>query len=90
VGSPGSSGTSGQAAIADSTAPLSAHAVFGAAVPDLPAGRAGLPALEQTLGTRLRIASAFADWSYVLGGGNEVWIADLAVDGVAGLGVGRR
>jgi beta-mannanase len=35
-----------------------------------------LPALENTLGAHLRVASAFADWSYVLGGVNEVRMAD--------------
>ncbi len=33
-------------------------------------------ALEDTLGAHLQIASAFVDWSYVLGGVNEVWMAD--------------
>jgi beta-mannanase len=32
--------------------------------------------LEDALGARLRIASAFIDWSYVPGGVNEAWIAD--------------
>jgi beta-mannanase len=35
-----------------------------------------LLALENTLDAHLRIASAFVDWSYVLGGVNEVWMAD--------------
>jgi hypothetical protein len=56
--------------------PLSSHLMFGASVPDLPSGRSDLPALEGTLGANLRIASAFVDWTYVIGGPNEFWMAD--------------
>jgi beta-mannanase len=69
------SGVPGQASLAVCEAPLSAHVAFGAAVPDLPVGRTGLPALENTLGAHMQIASAFVDWSYVLGSANEVWMA---------------
>lgn len=57
-------------------AKLSSHVQLGAFVPDLPYGRTDLPALEKALGGKLRIASAFVDWSYVMGGANEVWMSD--------------
>jgi beta-mannanase len=69
-------GASGQAGLAELEAALSTHVALGAAVPDLPVGRMDLPALESALGARLQITSAFVDWSYVLGGVNEVWMAD--------------
>jgi mannan endo-1,4-beta-mannosidase len=72
---PASSDAPEQAGLSEPEAPLSAHIAFGAAVPDLPAGRTDLPALERALGTRLQIASTFVDWSYVLGGVNELWMA---------------
>jgi hypothetical protein len=56
--------------------PLRDHLAFGAYVPDLPAGRTGLPALEAKLGTKLEVASAFTDWDYVFGGANDRWMAD--------------
>jgi len=59
-----------------STDVLGSHVMFGAAVPDLPAGRTDLPELENELGAHLQIASAFVDWSYVIGGPNELWMAD--------------
>ena len=55
---------------------LSAHIMFGASVDDLPYGRAQLPALETLLGRQLGVASAFVDWSYVIGGTNELWMAN--------------
>jgi mannan endo-1,4-beta-mannosidase len=54
---------------------LGSHVAFGAAVPDLPAGRTDLPGLERTLSGHLQIASSFVDWSYVPGGANELWAA---------------
>jgi hypothetical protein len=48
---------------------------FGAAVDDLPEGRALLPALETELGGPLDIVSTYVDWSYVFPGPNERWMA---------------
>jgi hypothetical protein len=56
--------------------PLRDHLAFGAYVPDLPAGRTELPALEAKLGTKLDVASAFTDWDYVFGNANDHWMAD--------------
>lgn len=76
------SGAPGQAGLAGFEAPLSTHVAFGAAVPELPAGRTDLLALEDTLGAHLQIASAFVDWSYVPGGVNEAWMADGGARGL--------
>ena len=57
-------------------APLAEHVVFGLAEPDLPYGRHDLPAMEAALGTGVGLASTFVDWSYVIGGPNELWMAD--------------
>jgi hypothetical protein len=55
--------------------PLSSHVVFGVAMPDLPYGRHDLPRLESELGGPLGAASAFVDWSYLIGGPNETWMS---------------
>lgn len=49
---------------------------FGVYVPDLPTGRTDLPALEKLLGRQVPLVSAFTDWTYILGGPNDVWMAD--------------
>jgi beta-mannanase len=50
--------------------------MFGSSLVDLPSGRTDLLALEGRLGARLKIASAFVDWTYVIGGPNELWMAN--------------
>ncbi len=57
-------------------ATLGSDLMFGASIPDLPSGSADLPALEARLGSPLQIASTFVDWSYVIGGPNELRMAD--------------
>ena len=67
IGALGSSGAEAR--------PVPAAFLFGAAVDDLPAGRARLPALEAELGRPVDIASTYVDWSYVFPGANERWMA---------------
>jgi hypothetical protein len=55
--------------------PLRDHLAFGAYVPDLPGGRAGVAALEARLGAPLQVLSAFTDWSYVFGNADDRWMA---------------
>jgi beta-mannanase len=55
---------------------LVTHIAFGATLADLPYGRTDLPALETQLGAPVGVASAFVDWSYVIGGANELWMAN--------------
>ena len=55
---------------------LDAHVVIGASVPGLPGDRTGLLALERALGAHLAIASAFVDWTYVIGGPHTRLMAD--------------
>jgi mannan endo-1,4-beta-mannosidase len=55
--------------------PATASFIFGAAVDDLPRGRARLPALESELGQPVGIASTYVDWSHVFPGPDERWMA---------------
>lgn len=57
------------------TAPLRDRVVFGASVGSLPTEATDLAALESTLGAHLGIASSYVDWTHVLGGPQELALA---------------
>jgi hypothetical protein len=82
-GAQADSGSPSAAPLGSSSAPpasppaaLGSRLLLGAYVPDLPDGRADLPTLENSVGAHLAIAAAYVDWSYVIGGANELWMAD--------------